>query len=124
MPIQQISAPDRADFPHPALVQDFIAFTHVARSTARNANARSVSLLRSNADRIEGEWTSSRNRKTVAASVSLCIGGKFCRSKSRATLMASTIRRSGVMRKQRRRGNRLGELSDVLFVPGMGRMAG
>jgi hypothetical protein len=31
----------------------------------------------SNAERIEAEWTSSRNRKTVAASVRLCIGGQF-----------------------------------------------
>jgi hypothetical protein len=34
---------------------------------------------------------------TVAASVRLCVGGKFCRSKSCATLMASTIMRSELM---------------------------
>jgi len=64
----------------------------------RNANVRSVSLLRSNADRIAWEQTSSRNRITVAASVKLCAGGKFCSSKSCATLMASTIVRSELMR--------------------------
>ena len=52
----------------------------------------------SNADRIAWERTSSRNRITVAASVRLCAGGKFCRSKSCATLMASTIVRSELMR--------------------------
>jgi hypothetical protein len=56
-----------------------------------------------------------RDRKSCPA--------EFCRSKSCANLMASTIRRSGLMRNKRRRGNRLGERSDVLFVPGMGRMA-
>jgi hypothetical protein len=70
------------------------------RCTARNANARSVSLLRSNADRIEGEWTSSRTRVTVAASGRLYAGGRFCDSKLRATLMASTIARSELMRKK------------------------
>src|SRR6516162_7656409 len=69
------------------------------RSTARNENARSVSLLRSNADRIAWERTSSRNRITVAASVRLCVGGKFCQSRSFATLMASIITRSEVMEK-------------------------
>jgi hypothetical protein len=49
----------------------------VTRSTARNANAKSVSLLRSKADRIACERTSSRNRNTVAASVRLCAGGRF-----------------------------------------------
>jgi hypothetical protein len=47
------------------------------RSTARNANVVSASLLRSKADRMEGEPMSSRNRETVAASVRLCLGGKF-----------------------------------------------
>ena len=42
--------------------------------------------------------TSSRNRITVAASVRLCAGAKFCRNKSCATLMASTIVRSELMR--------------------------
>src|SRR5262249_34477521 len=63
------------------------------------ANVRSVSLLRSKADRIAWERTSSRNRITVAASVRLCVGGKFCRSKSCATLMASIIIRSELMEK-------------------------
>src|SRR6516162_4486132 len=69
------------------------------RSTARNENARSVSLLRSNADRIAWERTSSRNRITVAASVRLCVGGKFCQSRSFATLMASIITRSELIGK-------------------------
>src|SRR5262245_19906521 len=88
------------------------------RSTARNANVRTVSLLRSNADCIEGERTISRNRNTVAASVRLCIGGKFCRSKSCATLRGQSSC------KQRGRVIRLGELGQLLFVPGMGRLAG
>jgi hypothetical protein len=41
-------------------------------------------------DRIEGERTSCGIREVR-------IGGKFCRSKSCATLMASTITRSGIM---------------------------
>jgi hypothetical protein len=77
------------------LVRDW---SEITRSTARNANVRSVSLPRSNADRIAWERTSSRNRITVAASVKLCAGGKFCSSKSCATLMASTIMRSELMR--------------------------
>src|SRR6266478_1290418 len=77
------------------LVRDW---SETARSTSRNANVRSVSLLRSKADRIAWERTSSRNRITVAASVRLCVGGKFCRSKSCATLMASTIVRSELMK--------------------------
>ena len=48
--------------------------------------------------RIAWERTSSRNRITVAASVRLCAGGKFCRNKSCATLMASTIVRSELMK--------------------------
>jgi hypothetical protein len=47
-----------------------------------------VSLLRSNADRIAWERTSSRKRRTTAASVRLCVGGKFCRNKSCAHLDA------------------------------------
>jgi hypothetical protein len=62
-----------------------------------------VSLLRSNADRIAWERTSSRNRITVAASVRLRVGGKFCRSKSCAILMVSVITRSEPM-KQNARG--------------------
>jgi hypothetical protein len=58
-------------------------------------------------DRIEGERTSCGIREVR-------IGGKFCRSKSCATLMASTTRTRLFW---------LGELSEVLFVPGMGRMA-
>jgi hypothetical protein len=80
-----------------------VAGTETTRSTARNANARSVSLLRSNADRIEGEWTSSRTRVTVAASGRLYAGGRFCDRKVCATLMASTIVRSELMRKKRTR---------------------
>jgi hypothetical protein len=40
----------------------------------RNANARNMSLLRGNADCMEGEWTSSRTRATVVASGRLCVG--------------------------------------------------
>ena len=36
-----------------------------------------MSLLRSTADRIVWERTSSRKRKTAAASVRLCVGGKL-----------------------------------------------
>jgi hypothetical protein len=71
------------------------------RWIARNANVVSASLLRSKADRIEGEPMSSRNRKTVAASVRLCFGGKCWHNKTCATLRASTINRSERMRKQR-----------------------
>jgi hypothetical protein len=65
----------------------------------RPQRERSVSLLRSNADRIAWERMSSRNRITVAASVRLCVGGKFCQSRSFATLMASIIARSELMEK-------------------------
>jgi hypothetical protein len=51
-----------------------------------------------NAD-IAWERTSSRKRKTAAASVRLCVGGKFWRNKSCATLMASVITRSELMGK-------------------------
>jgi hypothetical protein len=70
------------------------------RSTARKANVVSASLLRSKADRMEGERMTSRNRKTVAASVRLFLGGKFWHSRTCATLRASTITRSELMRKQ------------------------
>ena len=69
-------------------------WSEVTRSTARNANAKSVSLLRSKTDRIACERTSSRNRNTVAASVRLCAGGRFWLRRFCATLMASTIMRS------------------------------
>jgi hypothetical protein len=71
------------------------------RSTARNANVVSASPLRSKADRIEGQPMTSRNRKTVVASVRLCFGGNFWDSKTCATLRASTIIRSELMREQR-----------------------
>ena len=48
--------------------------------------------------RIAWERTSSRNRITAAASVRLCVEARFCRSKSCATLMASTIVQSELMR--------------------------
>ena len=60
-----------------------------------------VSLPRSKADRIAWERTSSRNRITAAASVRLCVEARFCRSKSCATLMASTIVRSELMKDTR-----------------------
>jgi hypothetical protein len=72
-------------------------WSEITRSTARNANAKSVSLLRSNADLVACERMSSRNRITVAASVRFCTGGKFWQRRSRATLMASTIMRSELM---------------------------
>ena len=68
---------------------------------SRKANAGSVSLPRSKADRMAGESTSSRNRKTIAASLRLCLGGKFCLNKFCATLTASTIARSELMGKKR-----------------------
>jgi len=43
----------------------------------------------SKAGRMAGEPTSSRNRKTIAASVKFCIGGKFCLNKFFATLTAA-----------------------------------
>jgi hypothetical protein len=55
-------------------------------------------------DRMEGEPMTSRNRKTVAASVRLCFGGKFWHSRTCATLRASTMTRSEFMRKQSWRG--------------------
>jgi len=58
-----------------------------------------MSLLRSNADRIAWEWTSSRKRRTTAASVRLCVGGKLCRNKCCATLMPSAIMRSELIGK-------------------------
>jgi hypothetical protein len=70
------------------------------RSTARKANVVSASLLRSKADRIEAERMTSRNRKTVAASVRLFLGGRFWQSRTCATLRASMITRSELMRKQ------------------------
>jgi hypothetical protein len=54
------------------------------------------------------ERMSSRKRKTVAASVRLCVGGRFWRSNSCATLRASTITRSELIRKQRGRGESAG----------------
>src|SRR5262245_17822298 len=48
-----------------------------------------------------GESTSSRNRKTIAASLRLCLGGKFCLNKFCATLTASMIARSELMGKKR-----------------------
>src|SRR5262249_17616874 len=44
-----------------------------------------------------GDPTNSRNRKTIAASLRLGLGGRFCLNKFCATLMASTITRSGLM---------------------------
>jgi hypothetical protein len=78
-------------------------WSEVTRSTARNANAKSVSLLRSKADRIACERTSSRNRSTVAASVRLCAGGRFWLRRFCATLKASTIMRSELMERKTRR---------------------
>ena len=69
-----------------------------ALNRSQRKSEKCVSLLRSNADRIAWERKSSRNRITVAASVRLCAGGKFCSSKSCATLMVSTIMRSELMR--------------------------
>src|SRR5258708_30061522 len=68
-----------------------------ARSTARNANAANVSLLRSNADCMAGERTRSRNRITVVASGRLWVGARFCHSKRCAILIASIITRSELM---------------------------
>ena len=45
--------------------------------------------------------TQSRNRKTIAASVRLCLKGKFCLNKFCATLTASMIARSELMGKKR-----------------------
>src|SRR6266511_5689813 len=70
-------------------------------STARNTNARNVSLLCSNADFTAGERTRSRNRATAAASGSLCVGGRFCHSKFCAALIALSITRSDFMEKKR-----------------------
>jgi hypothetical protein len=72
--------------------------SETTRSTARNVNAGNMSLLRSNADCTAGERTRSRIRVTVAASGRLCTGGKFCRSKFCAALMALSITRSGFMK--------------------------
>ena len=72
-------------------------WSEITCSTARNANAKSVSLLRSNDDRKACERTSSRNRITVAASVRLCARGRFWLRRFCATLMASTIMRSELM---------------------------
>jgi len=58
-----------------------------------------MSLLRSNADRIAWERTSSGKRRTTPASVRLCVEGKFCRNKSCATLMPSAIMRSELIGK-------------------------
>ena len=68
-------------------------------STARRANASNVSLLCSKADRMDGEWTSSRNRITVAASVR-CVGGKFCHSNFFDALIAASNKRSVFMRRK------------------------
>jgi hypothetical protein len=66
-------------------------------SASRKANAGSMSLLFSKADRTEGEWTSSRTRATVAASGRLCVDRAFCHSKFFAVLMAASITRSEFM---------------------------
>jgi hypothetical protein len=68
--------------------------------TARNANARNVSLLCSNADCTEGERTRSRTRITVATSRRLGVDGGFRHSKYCAILIASTITRSEFMREK------------------------
>jgi hypothetical protein len=60
-------------------------------------NAGNVSLLLCNADRTEGEWTSSRTRVTVAASGKLRVGCRFCPIKFFAVLMAASIMRSEFM---------------------------
>jgi hypothetical protein len=46
---------------------------------------------------MDGEWTSSRNRITVAASVR-CVGGKFCHSNFFDALIAASNKRSVFMR--------------------------
>src|SRR5262249_4560487 len=65
--------------------------------TARKANASNVSLLCSKADRMEAECTSSRNRRTVAASGS-CVGCRFCHSKFFDALMTASNTRSEFMK--------------------------
>src|SRR5262249_42633973 len=84
-------------------------------STARNANAKSVSLLRSKADRIACERTSSRNRNTVAASVSLCAGGRFWLRRFCANLMASTIMRSELIGTKTRRSQQRSNPGSLVF---------
>ena len=69
--------------------------------TSRNTNAKNVSLPHCNADWIEGEWTSSRTRATVAPSGRMWVGGRFCHSKFFAALMAHSITRSEFMREKR-----------------------
>ena len=59
---------------------------------------------------------SSRNRITVAASVSKRVGGKFCRSKSCAIFMVSTITRSELMRQNARRTLTFWVRADSLVV--------
>src|SRR5262249_17051877 len=62
----------------------------ITSSTARSVKARSVSLLRCNADCTVGERTNFRNRATFMAS-----GRSYvCHSKRCAALIASTISRS------------------------------
>jgi hypothetical protein len=80
----------------PEMIDDLAIST-----TARNTNARNVSLLCSNADFTAGERTRSRNRATAAASGSLCVGGRFCHSKFCAALIALSIMRSDFMEKKR-----------------------
>jgi len=95
------------------LVRDWSEITCL---TARNANAWTVSLLRSNANRIAWERMSSRNRITVAASVRWRVGSKFCRSKSCAIFMVSTITRSELMRQNARRTLTFWVRADSLVV--------
>src|SRR5262249_38344135 len=90
-------------------------WSEVTRSTARNANAKNVSLLRSNADRIACERTSSRNRNTVAASVRLCAGGRFWLRRFCATLMASTIMRSELIGTKTRRSQQRSNPGSLVF---------
>jgi hypothetical protein len=73
-----------------------------------NANAISVSLLRSGADWMEGERMSSRKRKTAAASVRLCVGGRFWHSRPCATLEGLDDYPIGAHKKQRGRGYSVG----------------
>src|SRR5262245_5401022 len=61
------------------------------RATSRKANVGRLSLPRSNAERTDGEWSSSRSRKTVAASV---VGRRFCHTRLYASIRESTIMRS------------------------------
>ena len=69
------------------------------RAISRNANAGRLSLPRSNADRTDGEWTTSRSRRTVPVPRRCGFGhNRRC-----ASLRASTIMRSEVIQHDKAR---------------------